>query len=107
MAMVQSKITAAETQSKTMKIFGETFSRLFSASFDFAEILQQYGLTVNAIREELVRSPMPIERRVSFLPYGMGSNPAHVVPVPIRRSGLRMQCEYRDMVRTQSRDRRR
>jgi len=51
MAMVQSKITAAETQSKNMKIFGETFSRLFSASFDFAEILQQYGLTVNAIRE--------------------------------------------------------
>ena len=43
-----------------MKIFGETFSRLFSASFDFAEILQQYGLTVNAIREELVRSPMQI-----------------------------------------------
>ena len=55
-----------------MKIFGETFSRLFSASFDFAEILQQYGLTVNAIREELVRSPMRVERHVSFRPHEMG-----------------------------------
>src|SRR5262245_63549446 len=73
MAMVQSKITAAETQSKNMKIFAETFSRLFSASLDFAEILQQYGLRINAISEELVRSPMPVERRVSFLPQEIGS----------------------------------
>src|SRR5262249_45443890 len=41
-----------------------------------AEILQQYGLRVSAIREELVRSPMPVERRVSFLPHEMGSGPA-------------------------------
>jgi hypothetical protein len=41
-----------------------------------AEILRQYGLSVNAIREELARSPMPVERRVSFLPYERGSGPA-------------------------------
>src|SRR5262249_55177874 len=41
-----------------------------------AEILQQYGLGVNAIREELVRSPMPVDWRVSFLPNEMGSAPA-------------------------------
>src|SRR5262249_37945949 len=41
-----------------------------------AEILQQYGLSVNAIREELVRSPMPVDWRVSFLPNEMGSAPA-------------------------------
>jgi hypothetical protein len=41
-----------------------------------AEILQQYGLHVSAIREELVRSPISVERRVSFLPPEMGSGPA-------------------------------
>ena len=40
-----------------------------------AEILQQYVLAVSTIREELVRSPMPIEQRVSFLPHEMGSGP--------------------------------
>jgi len=40
-----------------------------------AEILQQYGLRVSAIREELVRSPTPVERRGSFL-HEMGSGPA-------------------------------
>jgi len=32
-----------------------------------AEILQQVGLRLNAIREELARTPMPVERRVTFL----------------------------------------
>jgi hypothetical protein len=32
-----------------------------------AEILQQVGLRLNAIREELARSPMSVERRVTFL----------------------------------------
>jgi Clp amino terminal domain, pathogenicity island component len=41
-----------------------------------AEILQQYGLRVSAIREELVRSPMPVERRLSFLPHEMGPGAA-------------------------------
>jgi NTF2 fold immunity protein len=33
-----------------------------------AEILQQLGLRLNAIREELARSSIPVERRVTFLP---------------------------------------
>ena len=53
-----------------------------------AEILQQYGPSVNAIREELVRSPMPVERRVSFLPYEMGSNPA------LSEGGRCSRCRY-------------
>jgi Clp amino terminal domain, pathogenicity island component len=40
-----------------------------------AEILQQYGLRVSAIREELARSPMPVER-FSFLTHEIGSGPA-------------------------------
>jgi Clp amino terminal domain, pathogenicity island component/NTF2 fold immunity protein len=36
-----------------------------------AEILQQVGLRLNAIREELARSSMPVERRVTFLPHEM------------------------------------
>jgi hypothetical protein len=30
-----------------------------------AEILQQHGLRLDAIREELARSPMPVERRIT------------------------------------------
>jgi len=40
-----------------------------------AEILQQYGIRVSAVREELARFPMQVERRVSFLPHEMGSAP--------------------------------
>jgi len=40
-----------------------------------AEILQQYGLGVSAIREELARFPMQVAQRVSFLPHEMGSAP--------------------------------
>jgi ATP-dependent Clp protease ATP-binding subunit ClpA len=38
-----------------------------------AEILHERGLRLNAIRDELARSPMSIERGVSFLPHEMGS----------------------------------
>src|SRR5262244_1224662 len=37
-----------------------------------AEILHERGLRLNAIREELARSSMPVERRVTFLPQEMG-----------------------------------
>jgi len=37
-----------------------------------AQILHERGLRLNAIREELAQSPMPIERRVSFLPHQVG-----------------------------------
>src|SRR5262249_10868013 len=38
-----------------------------------AQILQQYGLRVNAIREELARSPAALDRPVTFLPHEMES----------------------------------
>jgi hypothetical protein len=37
-----------------------------------SEILHERGLRVNAIREELAQSPMPIDRSVSFLPHQPG-----------------------------------
>ena len=57
-----------------------------------AEILQRYSLRLNEIREELARSPMPVER-VFLLPHEMQSELWKCGPVPDAETAKRIAEE--------------
>jgi Clp amino terminal domain, pathogenicity island component len=58
-----------------------------------AEILQRYGVRLNEIREELARSPMQVERRVTFMPDAMRSDLRKSGPVPDAEAAKRIAEE--------------